>query len=73
MVASQAKVRIIVGACEDRFEGWISTDKDVLDLLREADWAYHFESNPVDAILAEHVWEHFDCSAAILAAQNCFK
>jgi len=26
----------------------------------------------VDAILAEHVWEHLDCSALILAAQNCF-
>jgi predicted SAM-dependent methyltransferase len=73
MVASQAKVRIIVGACDDRYEGWMATDKAVLDLLREADWAYYFESNPVDAILAEHVWEHLDCSAAIVAAQNCFK
>lgn len=73
MVASQDRVRIIVGACEDRYEGWIATDKGVLDLLRVADWAYYFESNSVDAILAEHVWEHFDCSAAIVAAQNCFK
>ena len=71
-VASQAKVRIIVGAAGDRFEGWIATDKDMLDLLRDADWAYYFESKPVDAILAEHVWEHLDCSALILAAQNCF-
>ena len=71
-VASQAKVRIIVGAAGDRYEGWIATDKDMLDLLRDADWAYYFESKPVDAILAEHVWEHLDCSALILAAQNCF-
>ena len=71
-VASQAKVRIIVGAAGDRYEGWIATDKDRLDLLRDADWAYYFESKPVDAILAEHVWEHLDCSALILAAQNCF-
>ena len=27
----------------------------------------------MDAILAEHVWEHLDCFAAIVAAQNCFK
>jgi predicted SAM-dependent methyltransferase len=74
MVASHAKVRIIVGACEgDRYDGWIATDKAQLDLLRDADWAYYFEPNSVDAILAEHVWEHLDCSAAIVAAQNCFK
>jgi predicted SAM-dependent methyltransferase len=69
----QTKVRVIVGACEDRYDGWITTNKAQLDILREADWAYHFESDPLDAILAEHVWEHLDCSAAIVAAQNCFK
>jgi predicted SAM-dependent methyltransferase len=73
MGKSQHMVRIIVGAAEDSYEGWIATEKDQLSLLQEADWAYHFESNPVDAILAEHVWEHLDCSAAIVAAQNCFK
>ncbi len=26
----------------------------------------------MDAILAEHVWKHLDCNAAIVAAQNCF-
>lgn len=67
----QAKLRIIVGACEeDKYEGWIATSKARLDLLREADWA-NLE-NSVDAILAEHVWEHLDGDAAIVAAQNCF-
>ena len=76
VVVSQAqdqdKVRIIVGA-EEGYEGWIATDKPQLDLLREADWAYHFALNSVDAILAEHVWEHLHCNEAIAAAQNCFK
>jgi predicted SAM-dependent methyltransferase len=67
-----AKVRVIDGACEDRYEGWIATDKGQLDLLREADWDYQFGPNSVDAILAEHVWEHLDCEAAIVAAKNCF-
>ena len=67
----QPQIRVIVGACEDRQKGWIATDKARLDLLREADWA-NLE-NSVDAILAEHVWEHLDCNAAIVAAQNCFK
>ncbi|HSL03335.1 MAG TPA: hypothetical protein VK901_07340 [Nitrospiraceae bacterium] len=73
VMASQDQVRIVVGAAEDRYEGWIATDKNMLSLLREHDWAYHFKSNPVDAILAEHVWEHLDCFGAIMAAQNCFK
>jgi predicted SAM-dependent methyltransferase len=72
-VKSEDRVRIIVGAAEDSYEGWIGTDKAVLNLLRETDWAYQFKSNPVDAILAEHVWEHLDFSAAIVAALNCFK
>jgi predicted SAM-dependent methyltransferase len=73
MVKSQDRVRIIVGAAEDRHEGWIATDKNTLNLLQESDWAKHFESNPVDAILAEHVWEHLDCFGAATAALNCFK
>ena len=69
----QEKVRIIVGAAEDRYEGWIATDRGTLDILRETDWAFDFKPNTVDAILAEHVWEHFDSDAGIRAAQNCFK
>ena len=71
-MASQARVRIIVGAGDDGYEGWIATNKDRLDLLRDDDWAYLFQSKLIDAILAEHVWEHLDCRAALVAARNCF-
>ena len=71
-MASQAKVRVIVGASGGSYKDWIATDKEMLDLLREDDWAYYFESKPLDAILAEHVWEHLDHRAALVAAQNCF-
>jgi predicted SAM-dependent methyltransferase len=69
----QAQVRVIVGACEDRQEGWLATDKAQLDLVREADWANYFMPNTVKAILAEHVWEHLDSKAAMTAAQKCFE
>ena len=69
-MASQARVRIIVGAGDDGYEGWIATNKDRLDLLRDDDWAYLFQSKLIDAILAEHVWEHLDCRTAIVVAQN---
>jgi predicted SAM-dependent methyltransferase len=71
-MTSQAKVRVIVGASGSSYKDWIATDKEMLDLLREDDWAYYFESKPLDAILAEHVWEHLDHRAALVAAQNCF-
>lgn len=66
-------VRIIVGAGEDSYEGWVATDSHTLDVARGADWAVHFKPNMVDAILAEHVWEHLEPPAAIRAAQNCFR
>lgn len=66
------KMRIIVGAAENNYEGWIATDKHALNLVREADWAFHFKPNTVDAILAEHVWEHLDARDAVLVTQNCF-
>jgi predicted SAM-dependent methyltransferase len=72
-VKSRDKTRIIVGAADNRHEGWIATNKNMLNLLHESDWAHHFEANQVDAILAEHVWEHLDCFGAIMAADNCFK
>lgn len=72
-VASQDQVRIVVGTAEGRCNGWISTDKNQFNLSQETDWAHQFKSNSVDAILAEHVWEHLDCFAAVLAAQNCFE
>lgn len=67
------KVRAIVGAGEDdTYKGWIATNKPQLDLLRKADWDKRFGPNGVDTILAEHVWEHLDSEAAIIAARNCF-
>jgi predicted SAM-dependent methyltransferase len=42
-------------------------------LLVENDWACYFSPNSVDAILAEHVWEHLTSDKDVTAARNCFK
>ena len=65
--------KIIVGAGETRIEGWEPTDREVLDLLRESDWSNYFRRNSLDAILAEHVWEHLTPEEAIVAATHCFR
>ncbi len=65
--------KIVVGAGGARFEGWIPTEQDVLNLLSESDWANYFKGNTVDAILAEHVWEHLTPKESVIAAAHCFK
>ena len=49
------------------------TDQDVLNLLVEGDWLAYFSPNSLDAILAEHIWEHLTPEEAAVAAMLCFK
>ncbi len=65
--------KFIVGANTTSFEGWIATDKDILDMLDEKNWRDYLEPNSLDAILAEHVWEHLSPEDAVVAARNCFR
>jgi predicted SAM-dependent methyltransferase len=65
--------KIIVGANDTQFDGWLPTNRDILDLLFESDWATYLKTNSLDAILAEHVWEHLSKNEAVVAAMNCFR
>lgn len=65
--------RVIVGSGGTKYEGWANTDQDILNLLVESDWLAFFKPNSLDAILAEHVWEHLTAEQAVIAAENCFK
>lgn len=65
-------LRVIVGAGATRFDGWISTQEDELNLLNRNDWEINFGELRIDIILAEHVWEHMDMEEGIKAAKVCF-
>jgi predicted SAM-dependent methyltransferase len=65
--------RIIIGASGTAQPGWITTEKVYLDLLKPKDWSKCFDPESIDAILAEHVWEHLTKSNGILAAENCYR
>lgn len=70
--ANRVHLRIIVGAGGTNFPGWISTDYPLVNI---ADWnsvSRYFRAGSVEAILAEHVWEHLDGTRAAAAARNCF-
>jgi predicted SAM-dependent methyltransferase len=72
-LSRQPVKRIIIGAGGTSFEGWTSTEQDVLNLLLESDWIRYFRQNSLDAILAEHVWEHLTPEESLIAAKQCFR
>jgi predicted SAM-dependent methyltransferase len=72
-IRQSSPLRIVVGAGGLYDPGWIPTDVDVLDILDERHWRRLFRENSIDAILAEHVWEHLTADQGMLAAQNCYR
>nr|WP_240616092.1 methyltransferase domain-containing protein [Listeria kieliensis] len=65
-------LKIIIGAGETRYPGWIATQENELDLLDVASWNRQFSASSIDALLAEYVFEHLDVEEGIRAAKNCF-
>lgn len=65
-------MKIILGSADEKIEGWLSTDKDTLDITKLSDWQKHFEVDSIDMMLAEHVWEHLTVEEGIEAARNCY-
>jgi predicted SAM-dependent methyltransferase len=68
-----APLRIIIGAGEQRWDGWIATHREQLDLLRRDEWVANFGARRIDALLCEHVWEHLTEQQGRLAAAICFE
>lgn len=66
-------MKIIIGAGETRYDGWTTTQESDLNLLSISDWDKLFSVESIDAMLAEHVWEHLTYEDGILAAKHCFK
>lgn len=64
-------LRVVIGAAGHFDPGWVDADVGVLDLLKEADWQRQFAPASIDALLAEHVWEHLDPDDALAAARRC--
>ncbi len=66
-------LRISVGTGSRPAPGWISSEIEFLDLLDESTWNEHFSENSIDAILAEHVWEHLEPADGLRAAKTCYR
>lgn len=73
LAASRARKRIVIGASGLYDRGWIPTEQDFFDMLEPADWARYFQPGSIDAMLAEHVWEHITEEEGRIAAKLCFE
>ncbi len=51
-------VKIIIGAGQTRYPGWIATDMPAFDALNRKHWERLFPPQSLDRVLAEHVFEH---------------
>ncbi|EXI87566.1 MAG: hypothetical protein AW11_02430 [Candidatus Accumulibacter regalis] len=72
-VARAEPLRLSLGSGGLDAPGWISTDRNVLDITCEPDWHRLLKDRPVDALLAEHVWEHLSTDDGLQAARHCFQ
>jgi predicted SAM-dependent methyltransferase len=71
-MASSGPKKIVIGSSGWFDFGWIPTEQQFLDLTKPADWQRLFRPDSLDAMLAEHVWEHLTLSDAESAAKTCF-
>lgn len=51
-------LKIIIGAGETTYEGWVATDIPAFDILKHEHWAVLFQPSTIHRMVAEHVFEH---------------
>jgi predicted SAM-dependent methyltransferase len=69
---SEPPLKVIVGAGEQAWDGWIATHREQLDLCDPATWDAWFGGRRADALLCEHVFEHLTEAEGRAAARTCF-
>ncbi len=65
-------MNVIIGAGEQRYDGWIATQQSELDLLDPSSFVRFFGDMRADRFLCEHTWEHLTVDEGVRAAQQCF-
>ncbi|NUN09063.1 MAG: hypothetical protein HUU54_07800 [Ignavibacteriaceae bacterium] len=65
------KLRIVPGASGIFQRGWIPLEYPYFNILNEDSWHYWMAGKKADAILMEHVLEHFTASEAKVIFKHC--
>ena len=66
-------LRVMIGSGGRSHSGWLATNIEQLDLLDPTTWQRYFSEDSIDALVAEHVWEHLTEEQGITAAKNCYR
>ena len=66
-------MKVIIGAGNQRWDGWIATRGDELNLVAEGSWKRFFGEARVDAFFGEHVLEHLTLEEGAIAAGRLFE
>lgn len=72
-VRKATEIKIVIGSSGIFEKGWIPTNYQYLNLLNERDWKRAFKAKRIDAILAEHVFEHLTEAEGLQAFRTCYK
>lgn len=70
--ARRKPLKIVLGSSGVDVGDWLLTHFEQLNVVDEDDWKRYFQRDSIDAILAEHVWEHLTADEARTAARHCF-
>lgn len=71
--AKRRPLKLVIGASGLFDAGWVGSDIEYLNLLNPSDWSRFFEKASIDAMLAEHVWEHLTPQEGQQGAKCCFE
>lgn len=70
----KGNLKVVIGAGgQNNNPGWLHTEEKDLSLLLRKDWQEKFSRNSLEAILAEHVWEHLTYEQGVEAVKICFE
>ncbi|WP_208559088.1 class I SAM-dependent methyltransferase [Marinilactibacillus kalidii] len=68
------KLRVVIGSGGyNNNPGWLHTQENEINLIEEKSWESQFEYGSIEAILAEHVWEHLSVDEGSKAAKICYR
>lgn len=70
---STPSINIVLGAGNTRFDGWFSTDYDILNITSSRDWKMFFTPGSIDKLLCEHVLEHLSQTECTITLQHCYR
>jgi len=73
LARSTRPLNVVIGGAQSAFAGWLTTDRDVLDITSPSDWIDLFEPASIDHLLAEHVFEHLSEAECGIAFAECYK